>query len=193
MGSPTDIRPMDRQLHSCQMSDTHSTPWSPRISCKRYGPPTSVPSACERKARSSRRWPLCPWFLHSKAAMANCWRHWPRRPAFCHPDLRWQRGGNPLAFRKIARIVTMATRHRRLIRRLLRRGHPHRCYHCEAGLRPRQMTLEHLCSKRCGGSDRIENLRIACAACNNRRSDACVPDCVGAWRAYPSDRMWVGR
>lgn len=55
------------------------------------------------------------------------------------------------------------------------------------------MTLEHLCSRKCGGSNAAANLRISCAKCNNERTDACASDCTGRWGRFPSDRMWVGR
>jgi 5-methylcytosine-specific restriction endonuclease McrA len=43
------------------------------------------------------------------------------------------------------------------------------CCYCGKYLRRREMTLEHLIAKRDGGSNAIENLRIACYYCNHSR------------------------
>jgi 5-methylcytosine-specific restriction endonuclease McrA len=55
--------------------------------------------------------------------------------------------------------------------RLLRKNGS-RCYWCHAEFPPNQLTLDHLKPRSRGGSNKLENLRLACFPCNNRRSDS---------------------
>ena len=66
-------------------------------------------------------------------------------------------------------MKTKQKRDRRV--RLLRKNGP-RCYWCHATFLPSQLTLDHLKPRSRGGSNKLENLRLACFPCNNRRSDS---------------------
>lgn len=94
--------------------------------------------------------------------------------------------------KKLKKLPTYrATKHRKLITTLLKKGHPHKCFHCQKSLSENEMTLEHLCSKSCGGSDHLSNLRISCAQCNNERANCCRQDCNKKWPIFPSDSTYV--
>jgi 5-methylcytosine-specific restriction endonuclease McrA len=66
----------------------------------------------------------------------------------------------------------MKTKQKRVRRiRLLRKSGPC-CYWCHETFPPHQLTLDHLKPRSRGGSNKLENLRLACFPCNNRRSDS---------------------
>lgn len=46
------------------------------------------------------------------------------------------------------------------------------CWWCETRLPARKLTLDHLKPKSKGGSNALENLRLACFPCNNSRGDS---------------------
>lgn len=82
--------------------------------------------------------------------------------------------------------------HKALRKMLLLHGHPNQCYHC--GKKLDEMTLEHLCSRSCGGNYKASNLRIACAPCNNHRANCCTTrDCHHKWPLHTSDVAWIHR
>ena len=58
-----------------------------------------------------------------------------------------------------------------------------RCWWCECCLPKKELTLDHLKPKSRGGSNSLENLRLACFPCNNFRGDS----------LYPSRRVIVQR
>jgi 5-methylcytosine-specific restriction endonuclease McrA len=66
-------------------------------------------------------------------------------------------------------MKTKQKRDRRI--RLLRKNGP-RCYWCHESFPANQLTLDHLKPRSRGGSNKLENLRLACFPCNNRRSDS---------------------
>jgi 5-methylcytosine-specific restriction endonuclease McrA len=66
-------------------------------------------------------------------------------------------------------MKTKQKRDRRI--RLLRKNGPC-CYWCHETFSPHQLTLDHLKPRSRGGSNKLENLRLACFPCNNRRSDS---------------------
>lgn len=46
------------------------------------------------------------------------------------------------------------------------------CWWCETRLPVKKLTLDHLRPKSKGGSNALENLRLACFPCNNSRGDS---------------------
>ena len=89
------------------------------------------------------------------------------------------------------------TKNGQLIRKLLSKGHPEKCYYCIKKLNPTarhpdatHMTLEHLCPPTCHKSNtinennraipdnRLANLAIACKDCNNGKVSNCKKDCM---------------
>src|SRR5690348_699969 len=46
-----------------------------------------------------------------------------------------------------------------------------RCRYCKRSLRRSEITIEHLTPKARGGSNKIGNLAISCADCNNDKGD----------------------
>ncbi len=55
--------------------------------------------------------------------------------------------------------------------RLIAQYGPYCCY-CRKHLTREQMTIEHLLAKRDGGTNAIENLRLACYHCNHSRHNS---------------------
>jgi 5-methylcytosine-specific restriction endonuclease McrA len=49
------------------------------------------------------------------------------------------------------------------------------CWWCECCLPPEKLTLDHLKPKSRGGSNSLENLRLACFSCNNSRGNSLYP------------------
>jgi 5-methylcytosine-specific restriction endonuclease McrA len=50
-----------------------------------------------------------------------------------------------------------------------------KCWWCECTLSSDKLTLDHLKPKSKGGSDSLENLRLACFPCNNSRGNSLYP------------------
>jgi hypothetical protein len=65
----------------------------------------------------------------------------------------------------------MKTKQKRNRRARLLRKNGSRCYLCHETFLANQLTLDHLKPRSRGGSNKLENLRLACFPCNNRRSD----------------------
>jgi len=53
------------------------------------------------------------------------------------------------------------------------------CWWCGQGLLPEKLTIEHLRPLSRGGSNSIENLRLACTQCNSKRGNSLYPP---GWR-----------
>ncbi|MEG4023011.1 HNH endonuclease [Microcoleus sp. S13C4] len=51
----------------------------------------------------------------------------------------------------------------------------HNCWWCGKCLPKNQLTIEHLRPKSLGGSDCLENLRLACLSCNQSRGNSLYP------------------
>jgi len=66
----------------------------------------------------------------------------------------------------MANMSPKAKRNKR--ERLIQQYGPYCCY-CSKYLPKEEMTIEHLMAKRDGGSNAIENLRLACFYCNHSR------------------------
>ncbi len=66
----------------------------------------------------------------------------------------------------MANMSPKAKRNKR--ERLIQQYGPYCCY-CGKHLPREEMTIEHLIAKRDGGSNAIENLRLACFRCNHSR------------------------
>ncbi|MBW4678665.1 MAG: HNH endonuclease [Microcoleus vaginatus WJT46-NPBG5] len=49
------------------------------------------------------------------------------------------------------------------------------CWWCRKSLREAELTLDHLLPKSEGGSNSLENLRLACFRCNNSRGKSLYP------------------
>ncbi|MEC4815649.1 MAG: HNH endonuclease signature motif containing protein [Scytonema sp. PMC 1069.18] len=49
------------------------------------------------------------------------------------------------------------------------------CWWCSRHLPSNQLTLDHLKPKSRGGSNSLENLRLACFPCNNSRGNSLYP------------------
>lgn len=49
------------------------------------------------------------------------------------------------------------------------------CWWCRCCLPSEKLTIEHLLPKSKGGSNSLENLRLACFQCNNSRGDSLYP------------------
>jgi 5-methylcytosine-specific restriction endonuclease McrA len=65
----------------------------------------------------------------------------------------------------------MKTKQKRDRRARLLKKNGSRCYLCHETFLPNQLTLDHLKPRSRGGSNKLENLRLACFPCNNRRSN----------------------
>jgi 5-methylcytosine-specific restriction endonuclease McrA len=65
----------------------------------------------------------------------------------------------------------MKTKQKRDRRARLLKKNGSRCYLCHKTFLANQLTLDHLKPSSRGGSNKLENLRLACFPCNNRRSD----------------------
>jgi 5-methylcytosine-specific restriction endonuclease McrA len=65
----------------------------------------------------------------------------------------------------------MKTKQKRDRRARLLKKNGYRCYLCHETFLANQLTLDHLKPRSRGGSNKLENLRLACFPCNNRRSD----------------------
>ncbi len=65
----------------------------------------------------------------------------------------------------------MKTKQKRDRRARLLKKNGSRCYLCHKNFLANQLTLDHLKPRSRGGSNKLENLRLACFSCNNRRSD----------------------
>lgn len=50
-----------------------------------------------------------------------------------------------------------------------------RCWWCLDSFSPKELTLDHLKPKSRGGSNSLENLRLACFPCNNSRGNSLYP------------------
>ncbi|NJL62327.1 MAG: HNH endonuclease [Methylacidiphilales bacterium] len=50
-----------------------------------------------------------------------------------------------------------------------------RCWWCGCYLPSEELTIDHLKPKSKGGSDSLENLRLACFQCNNSRGNSLFP------------------
>jgi 5-methylcytosine-specific restriction endonuclease McrA len=50
-----------------------------------------------------------------------------------------------------------------------------RCWWCGCYLPSEKLTIDHLKPKSRGGSNSLENLRLACFKCNNSRGDSLYP------------------
>jgi 5-methylcytosine-specific restriction endonuclease McrA len=50
-----------------------------------------------------------------------------------------------------------------------------RCWWCKCYLPTEKLTLDHLKPKSLGGSNSLENLRLACFPCNNSRGNSLYP------------------
>jgi 5-methylcytosine-specific restriction endonuclease McrA len=49
------------------------------------------------------------------------------------------------------------------------------CWHCKCHFSAKDLTLDHLIPKSKGGSNRLENLWLACFPCNNSRGNKFCP------------------
>ncbi|WP_197480168.1 MULTISPECIES: HNH endonuclease [unclassified Anabaena] len=49
------------------------------------------------------------------------------------------------------------------------------CWWCGEYLPSKKLTFEHLFPKSRGGSNALENLRLACFSCNNKRGNSLYP------------------
>lgn len=49
------------------------------------------------------------------------------------------------------------------------------CWWCGQNLPPQQLTFDHLLPKSRGGSNSLENLRLTCFTCNNKRGNSLYP------------------
>jgi 5-methylcytosine-specific restriction endonuclease McrA len=49
------------------------------------------------------------------------------------------------------------------------------CWWCRQGLSKEKLTIEHLFPKSRGGTNSLENLRLACFSCNNSRGNSLYP------------------
>lgn len=76
----------------------------------------------------------------------------------------------------MANMTPKAKRNKR--ERLIAMYGPYCCY-CGQHLTNRQMTIEHLVAKGDGGSNAIDNLRIACYYCNHSRHNNIKRSCAG--------------
>jgi 5-methylcytosine-specific restriction endonuclease McrA len=65
----------------------------------------------------------------------------------------------------------MKTKQKRDRRARLLKKNGSRCYLCHETFLANQLTLDHLKPRSRGGSNKLENLRLACFPCNNRRSN----------------------
>jgi 5-methylcytosine-specific restriction endonuclease McrA len=54
-------------------------------------------------------------------------------------------------------------------------GYGSRCWWCGCDLPSSELTLDHLKPKSRGGSNSLENLRLACFPCNNSRGNSLYP------------------
>jgi 5-methylcytosine-specific restriction endonuclease McrA len=72
---------------------------------------------------------------------------------------------------KMTIFCAMKTKQKRDRRARLLKKNGSRCYLCHETFLPNQLTLDHLKPRSRGGSNKLENLRLACFPCNNRRSD----------------------
>jgi 5-methylcytosine-specific restriction endonuclease McrA len=66
----------------------------------------------------------------------------------------------------------MKTKQKRDRRTRLLRKNGSLCYWCHETFPQNQLTLDHLKPRSRGGSNKLENLRLACFPCNNRRSNS---------------------
>ncbi|NJP12456.1 MAG: HNH endonuclease [Leptolyngbyaceae cyanobacterium RU_5_1] len=71
--------------------------------------------------------------------------------------------------------MTMSSREKRSKKKRIVKRDGNRCCWCKKQLKDDQMTIEHLTPQSLGGSDSIENLRIACFKCNNSRGNRPYP------------------
>jgi 5-methylcytosine-specific restriction endonuclease McrA len=49
------------------------------------------------------------------------------------------------------------------------------CYWCRCGFTVDKLTLDHLMPRSLGGSNSLENLRLACRPCNSSRGNSLYP------------------
>ncbi|MDD1466797.1 HNH endonuclease [Dolichospermum sp. ST_sed5] len=49
------------------------------------------------------------------------------------------------------------------------------CWWCGKSMSINELTIEHLRPKSCGGSNSLENLRLACLTCNRFRGNSLFP------------------
>ena len=57
------------------------------------------------------------------------------------------------------------------------------CWWCGCVLPPDKLTFEHMLPKSHGGSNSLENLRLACLGCNRSRGNSLYPP---GWRPNPN-------
>lgn len=55
------------------------------------------------------------------------------------------------------------------------------CWWCECSLPPDKLTLDHLKPRSKGGSNSLENLRLACVSCNQSRGNSLYPPRQGKY------------
>jgi 5-methylcytosine-specific restriction endonuclease McrA len=66
----------------------------------------------------------------------------------------------------------MTPKQKRAKKALLVSDYGSRCWWCNRCLSEEKLTLDHLKPKSRGGSNSLENLRLACFQCNNSRGDS---------------------
>lgn len=49
------------------------------------------------------------------------------------------------------------------------------CWWCERNLPKEELTMDHITPKSKGDSDNLENLKLACRPCNQKRGDSLFP------------------
>jgi len=60
---------------------------------------------------------------------------------------------------------------RRFKRRVLLKRDGPICWLCLKELKPSEITLDHVIPRKSGGSNKTENLRLACLDCNGKRAN----------------------
>ncbi|MGB7271898.1 MAG: HNH endonuclease [Geitlerinemataceae cyanobacterium] len=69
----------------------------------------------------------------------------------------------------------MNTKQKRRKKQQLIHEYGYCCWWCRKALLYQQLTIEHLKPKSKGGSNNLENLRLACSPCNQGRRDSLYP------------------
>lgn len=65
----------------------------------------------------------------------------------------------------------MSAAKKRVKRQTLIKRSGAKCFYCERKIRPAELTLDHVVPKALGGSNRLDNLRLACRPCNQKKAD----------------------